>query len=119
MQDCIFCKIVRKEIPSKGAYEDDIVYAFHDINPVAPTHILIVPKKHIVGIQSLEPEDKELVGHMFYVARKLGEELGYAPDENLNKGYRLVFNVGRDAGQSVFHLHLHFIAGRKMEWPPG
>ena len=119
MQDCIFCKIVRKEIPSKGAYEDDLVYAFHDINPVAPTHILIVPKKHIVGIQSLEPEDKELVGHMFYVARKLGEELGYSPDENLNKGYRLVFNVGRDAGQSVFHLHLHFIAGRKMEWPPG
>jgi len=114
MQECIFFKIVRKEIPSKGAYEDDLVYAFHDINPVAPTHILIVPKKHIFGIQSLEPEDKELVGHMFYVARKLGEELGYAPDESLNKGYRLVFNVGKDAGQSFLHLHLHSISGRSM-----
>lgn len=119
MQECIFCKIVRKELPSKGVYEDDTVYAFHDINPVAPTHILIIPKKHILGIQSLEPEDKEIVAHMLYVARKLGEELGYAPDEKLNKGYRLVFNVGRDAGQSVFHLHLHFIAGRSMGWPPG
>ncbi|MFN7065485.1 MAG: histidine triad nucleotide-binding protein [Aquificaceae bacterium] len=119
MQECIFCKIARKEIPSRGVYEDDLVYAFHDINPIAPTHILIIPKRHIVGIQSLDPKEKELVGHMFYVARLLGEDLGYAPDERLNKGYRLVFNVGRDAGQSVFHLHLHFIAGRSMEWPPG
>lgn len=116
MQDCIFCKIVRKEVPSKGVYEDELVYAFHDINPVAPTHILIVPKKHIVGVQELEPEDECLVGHMFYVARRLGEELGYS---SMEKGYRLVFNVGKDAGQSVFHLHLHFIAGRSMSWPPG
>ncbi|RMH81162.1 MAG: histidine triad nucleotide-binding protein [Acidobacteria bacterium] len=119
MQDCIFCKIVRKEIPSKAAYEDELVYAFHDINPVAPTHILIVPKRHIVGVQTLEREDESIVGHMFYVARKIGEELGHAPDEYLKGGYRLVFNVGKDAGQSVFHLHLHFIAGRRMEWPPG
>jgi len=118
-KDCIFCKIVRGEVPSKRVYEDEQVYAFHDINPVAPVHILIVPKKHITGIQTLEREDECLVGHMFYVARKIAEELGIAPDENLNKGYRLVFNVGKDAGQSVFHLHLHLIGGRKMEWPPG
>ena len=118
-KDCIFCKIIKGEIPSKKVYEDDKVYAFHDINPVAPFHILIIPKKHIVGIQSLEAEDECLVGHMFYVARKIAQDLGIAPDENLNKGYRLVFNVGKDAGQSVFHLHLHLIGGRKIEWPPG
>ena len=119
IKDCIFCKIVRGEIPSKGVYRDDLVYAFHDINPVAPTHILIIPIKHIVGVQSLEPEDECVVGHMFYVARRIAEDLGLAPDKDLNRGYRLVFNVGRDAGQSVFHLHLHLIGGRRMSWPPG
>ncbi|WP_448588142.1 histidine triad nucleotide-binding protein [Thermocrinis sp.] len=119
MKDCIFCKIVNKEIPSKGAYEDDSVYAFHDINPVAPIHILIVPKKHIFGIQSLEPEDEQLVGHMFYVARKLGEKLNLSSPDSTKDGYRLVFNVGENAGQSVFHLHLHLIGGRSMSWPPG
>ena len=119
MKDCIFCKIVRKEIPSKGVYEDDLVYAFHDINPVAPVHILIVPKKHIFGIQTLEEEDKPLVGHMFYIARKIGEELGLASPTDLKGGYRLVFNVGENSGQSVFHLHLHLIGGRPMSWPPG
>lgn len=118
-KDCIFCKIIRGEIPSKKVFEDDRVYAFHDINPVAPVHILIVPKKHIFGIQKLEEEDECLVGHMFYVARKIAEEQELAPDENLNGGYRLVFNVGKDAGQSVFHLHLHLIGGRPMGWPPG
>jgi histidine triad (HIT) family protein len=119
MKECIFCKIISKEVPSKGVYEDELVYAFHDINPVAPTHILIVPKKHIFGVQSLEPEDEPVVGHMFYVARRLGEELGLVKGEDLKGGYRLVFNVGEDAGQSVFHLHLHLIGGRKMSWPPG
>jgi len=119
MKDCIFCKIVAKEVPSKGVYEDELVYAFHDINPVAPVHILIVPKRHIVGIQEMREEYEKEVGHMFYVARLIAENLGIAPDENLNKGYRLVFNVGKDAGQSVFHLHLHLIGGRKMDWPPG
>ncbi len=107
------------EVESKKVYEDDKVYAFHDINPVAPIHILIVPKKHILGVQELTEEDECLVGHMFVVARKIAEDLGIAPDENLNKGYRLVFNVGKDAGQSVFHLHLHLIGGRAMSWPPG
>ncbi|WP_448584698.1 histidine triad nucleotide-binding protein [Thermocrinis sp.] len=119
MKDCIFCKIVKKEIPSKGVYEDDLVYAFHDINPVAPVHILIVPKKHIFGIQTLEQEDEPLVGHMFYVARRIGEELGLVSPESLKGGYRLVFNIGEHAGQSVFHLHLHLIGGRQMSWPPG
>ena len=118
-KDCIFCKIVRGEVPSKKVFEDEKVYAFHDINPVAPTHILIVPKKHILGVQTLEPEDECLVGHMFYVARRIAEDQGLAPKEDLKGGYRLVFNVGRDAGQSVFHLHLHLIGGRHMGWPPG
>jgi histidine triad (HIT) family protein len=119
MKDCIFCKIVSKEVPSKGVYEDDTVYAFHDINPVSPVHILIVPKKHILGIQEMQEEDERIVGHMLYIAKIIAERLGLAPDENLNRGYRLVFNVGKDAGQSVFHLHLHLIGGRRMSWPPG
>ncbi len=119
MGECIFCRIVSGEIPSRKVYEDESVYAFHDINPVAPVHILIVPRKHIVGVQSLEPEDECLVGHMFYVARKIAQEQGIAPAEDLSRGYRLVFNVGKDAGQTVFHLHLHLIGGRAMGWPPG
>ncbi|MFN3813737.1 MAG: histidine triad nucleotide-binding protein [Aquificaceae bacterium] len=119
MQDCIFCKIVRREIPSRGVYEDDMVYAFHDINPIAPVHVLIISKKHILGIQTIEEEDKGLIGHMFYSAKRIAQDLGLAPDEKLNRGYRLVFNVGKDAGQSVFHLHLHLIGGRSMSWPPG
>ncbi len=118
-QDCIFCKIINGEIPSKKVYEDDLVYAFHDINPVAPVHVLIVPKKHVLGIQEISEEDELLVGHMFLVARRIAQDLGLAPDEALNGGYRLVFNVGKDAGQSVFHLHLHLIGGRSMSWPPG
>ncbi len=117
--DCIFCKIIKGEVPSKKVYEDELTYAFHDINPVAPVHILIVPKKHILGIQEMESEDRELVGHMFYVAKEIADSLNLNPDESLKGGYRLVFNVGRDAGQSVFHLHLHLIGGRSMSWPPG
>jgi len=119
MGDCIFCRIVRGEVPAQKVWEDDGVLAFRDINPVAPVHILIVPKKHIEGVQSLTQEDECLVGHMFYVARRIAEEQGIAPGEDLSRGYRLVFNVGRDAGQSVFHLHLHLIGGRSMGWPPG
>ncbi len=118
-KDCIFCKIIRGEVPSQKVYEDDKVYAFRDINPVAPVHILIIPKKHIVGIQTLEEEDECLVGHMFTVAKKIAQQEGIAPDKDLNRGYRLVFNVGKDAGQTVFHLHLHLIGGRQMSWPPG
>jgi len=119
MEDCVFCKIVRGEVPSRKVYEDEQVYAFHDINPVAPVHILIVPKKHIIGVQALEPEDERLVGHMFYVAKNVAKDQGLGPKEDLSGGYRLVFNVGIDAGQSVFHLHLHLIGGRRMGWPPG
>ncbi len=119
MGECIFCKIVRGEVPAQKVQEDDRVVAFRDINPVAPVHILIVPRKHIEGVQSLTPEDECLVGHMFYVARRIAEEQGIAPAEDLSRGYRLVFNVGRDAGQTVFHLHLHLIGGRSMGWPPG
>ncbi len=111
--DCVFCKIVKGQLPSKKVFEDERVYAFEDINPVAPTHVLIVPKKHIVGLQELTEEDACLVGHMFVVAKRIAQE------RNLKGGYRTVFNVGEDAGQSVFHLHLHLIGGRKMAWPPG
>jgi len=119
MGDCIFCRIVSGDVPAEKVYEDGEVLAFRDINPVAPVHILIVPKKHITGIQSLQQEDECLVGHMFYVARIIAEEQGIAPAEDLSRGYRLVFNVGKDAGQTVFHLHLHLIGGRPMSWPPG
>ena len=118
MGECIFCKIVRGEAPSQKVYEDDSVYAFRDINPVAPTHVLIVPTEHIPGVQEMKPEHERVVGHMFLVAKVIAEELGLAP-RNTEGGYRLVFNVGKAAGQTVFHLHLHLIGGRTMAWPPG
>ena len=114
MNDCIFCKIVEGTIPSKKAYEDDTVLAFYDINPAAPTHVLIIPKKHIKSAQTVAPEDGALLCHMFEVAQKLATELGVAEE-----GYRLVTNVGEAAGQSVPHLHLHLLGGRSLEWPPG
>jgi histidine triad (HIT) family protein len=114
VSDCLFCKIVRGEIPSKKAYEDDKVYAFHDIQPGAPTHILIVPKKHIAGVNTATAEDAEIIGYSHVIAAKLARE------GNMEQsGYRTVYNVGPDAGQSVFHLHLHLMGGRKMAWPPG
>mgnify|MGYP001773633491 CR=1 FL=1 len=116
MNNCIFCKIVGKEAYAKIIYEDDDVIAFEDINPQAKIHYLIIPKKHIVGIQEISKNDVSLVGKLFLVARKIAEKLNI---NNYENGYRLVFNVGRDTGQSVFHLHLHFLAGRKFKWPPG
>jgi len=113
MSDCLFCKIIRGEIPSKKVYEDDKVVAFQDIDPKAPTHILIIPKKHIDGIDKAQPEDAEIIGYSHLIAAKLGRERG------IEQGYRTVYNVGPDSGQSVFHLHLHLIGGRKMSWPPG
>jgi histidine triad (HIT) family protein len=113
MPDCLFCKMIRGEIPTKKAYEDDKVFAFHDINPQAPTHILIVPKKHIAGLPEAGSDDAVIIGHSHLVAAKLGKERG------IEQGYRTVYNVGPDSGQSVFHLHLHLIGGRKMAWPPG
>ena len=112
MPDSIFTKIVRREIPAKVAYEDDDYLAIHDINPQAPVHLLVVPKKLIPTINDLTEADRELVGGMFLVAQKLMKELGHSD-------YRTVFNCGEQAGQTVFHIHLHVLAGREMGWPPG
>ena len=112
MADCLFCRIIKKEIPSRAAHEDEQSYAFHDINPQAPTHILIVPKKHVDGVAKLGAGDRDMAGQLIVQARRIAESLGL-------KSYRLVFNSGPDAGQSVFHLHLHLLGGRRMSWPPG
>ncbi len=114
MSDCLFCKIIAGEIPSEKVYQDDLVTAFRDINPVAPTHILIIPNKHIATINDLTPEDESLVGHLFLTARSLAKEEGI--DES---GYRLIINVGPDGGQEIYHLHLHLIGGQKMRHPMG
>jgi histidine triad (HIT) family protein len=111
--DCLFCKIIAGQVPSRKVYEDDQTYAFHDMSPQAPTHVLIVPKKHIVGLKEATPEDAELVGYCQLVAAKIAKERG------IEDGYRTVYNVGRRAGQSVFHLHLHLVGGRDLDWPPG
>jgi histidine triad (HIT) family protein len=113
-QDCLFCKIIEKKIPAKLVHEDELAIAFEDINPQAPTHLLIVPKKHIRDIHSIKKTDRELIGHIFFVAQMIGKKLG------LDKsGYRMVINNGRDAGQAVFHIHLHLLSGRTFSWPPG
>lgn len=113
MSKTIFAKIIDREIPAKIVYEDDQVLAFHDINPVAPTHVLIIPKKAIDRIENMDKSDAPLVGHMMWAATEIGRRL------NLKDGYRLVMNNGEGAGQSVFHIHLHLIAGRPLDWPPG
>jgi histidine triad (HIT) family protein len=109
MDSCLFCRIANRELPSKVAHEDDQVFAFHDISPQAPVHVLIVPRKHIPSLNEVTPDDTELLAHMFSVARKIAEQSGVA-----QKGYRTVFNTNADAGQTVFHLHLHVIGGRKL-----
>ena len=109
MKQCIFCKIVKKEIPADIIYQDDKIMAFKDIMPVAPVHFLIVPKKHIIFVNGLKAKDKELVGHMFLTAQKIAKKQGVS-----ETGYRLVINVGRDAGQTVDHLHLHLLGGKKL-----
>jgi len=114
MSDCIFCKIVSGEIPSSKLFEDDQVIAFRDISPQAPTHILVVPKQHISGINELASADEALVGHVYGVITKLVKELGI--DET---GYRVVVNSGKDGQQSVPHLHFHVLGGRLLAWPPG
>lgn len=112
--NCIFCKIITGDSPSSIFFGDDRVVAFQDIHPVAPTHILIVPIKHINSVNDLADEDEALVGHMFTVARDLAKERGIA-----DHGYRLILNTGPDARQAVFHLHLHLIGGRQMRYPMG
>ncbi|MHC1720810.1 MAG: histidine triad nucleotide-binding protein [Clostridiaceae bacterium] len=114
MDDCLFCKIIKGDIPSTKVYEDDKVYCFRDIAPGAPVHFLTVPKKHIATINDLTQEDSELVAHAFMVMKKLAAEMGIA-----EKGYRVVSNCGEDGGQSVPHIHFHLLGGRSLQWPPG
>ncbi|MEZ0343704.1 MAG: histidine triad nucleotide-binding protein [Caldimicrobium sp.] len=111
---CVFCKIVNKEISSKIVYEDEKVLAFHDINPQAPFHILVIPKKHLSTLLELTEEDKELIGHIYLVINKIAKDLGFA-----ERGFRVVVNCKEEAGQTVFHIHFHILAGRPMDWPPG
>ncbi|MEW6696369.1 MAG: histidine triad nucleotide-binding protein [Bacillota bacterium] len=113
MQNCLFCKIIAGEIPSQMVYEDDRVFAFKDIAPVAPVHVLIIPKKHIPSLEELAPEDADIMGHILLTAAKLAKGLG------LEKGYRVVSNCKEEGGQTVYHIHFHLIGGRKMQWPPG
>lgn len=111
--DCLFCRIIRGEIPAKKVYEDKDTFVFEDIDPKAPTHVLIIPKEHIVDLKEAKPEDAEIIGKLHLVAAQI------ARDRQMENGYRTVFNVGPGAGQSVFHLHLHLLGGRKLSWPPG
>jgi histidine triad (HIT) family protein len=112
MAESLFTKIIEKKIPAKIAYEDETYIAIHDINPQAPVHLLVIPKRLIATLNDLTPGDANLVGGMFLLAAKLMKEMGRAD-------YRTVFNCGAEAGQSVFHIHLHVLAGRPMDWPPG
>lgn len=112
--DCLFCKIIKGEIPSAKVYEDDKVYAFRDIEPQAPVHILIIPKEHIASANELTEENASIVGHIFAVAAKIAKEEGIA-----DGGYRIVNNCGQDGGQTVGHLHFHMLGGRSLQWPPG
>ncbi len=112
--DTIFHKIIRKEIAAKIVFEDDLLVAFRDISPQAPTHILVVPRKNLASLREVSPVDKELLGHMLTVCSEL------ARDEGLSEsGYRVVINAGEDGGQTVYQLHMHLLGGRKLTWPPG
>lgn len=108
--DCLFCKIIAGEIPSKKVYEDDLVYAFHDIAPIAPVHFLVIPKEHISGAAALTAENSAVVGHIFEVIAKLVKEM------KLDNGFRVITNNGDDAGQTVKHLHFHVISGKQLGW---
>lgn len=110
--DCAFCKIASKELPSEIVYEDEDYFAFKDIHPAAPVHILIIPKKHISTLDLIEPHDKELIGGLILAAKKIAQKINLS-----DSGYRLVFNVGKDAGQTVEHIHLHLLGGKKLLWP--
>jgi histidine triad (HIT) family protein len=112
--DCIFCKIIAGEIPSTQVYADEQVFAFRDINPVAPTHVLIIPRQHIASVNELRAEDEQLTGHLFTAARQIAEQEGIA-----ESGYRLIINTGPDGRQEVFHIHLHLIGGQRMRHPMG
>jgi histidine triad (HIT) family protein len=112
--DCLFCKIIEREIPGSIVYEDDHVIAFNDIKPQAPTHVLVVPKRHIESLNELQPGDDQIVGELIRRAAAIAKERGVSAG-----GFRTVFNTNRDGGQTVFHIHVHLLGGRRMQWPPG
>lgn len=112
--DCLFCKLVARDIPADIVFEDEDVIAFRDIAPQAPTHILIIPKRHISTLNDLTEEDCALVGRLQFTAQKIAKEVGIAED-----GYRVVMNCNEDGGQTVYHIHMHLLGGRSMTWPPG
>ena len=114
LADCLFCKVVAGDIPSSKVYEDDACYAFDDITPQAPTHILIVPRKHVDSMDVAHDDDKDLLGHLLLTAASIAREKGFAQN-----GYRVVINTNADGGQTVFHLHIHLLAGRPFIFPPG
>lgn len=114
MPDCLFCRIIAREIPSSIVFEDDHMVAIKDINPQAPLHLLIIPKRHVATLNDLTSGDEGLVGELVRRAAAIAAEHGYA-----DRGFRTVFNTNREAGQSVFHIHLHLLAGRPLTWPPG
>jgi len=113
-EDCLFCKIIAGEVPSTIVHQDDDVVAFEDINPQAPTHVVIVPRQHIPTVNDLEDEDQELFGKLATAAKQIAGDRGIAED-----GYRLVMNCNAGAGQSVWHIHMHLLGGRRLRWPPG
>ncbi len=113
MKDCLFCKIIEGEIPSDKIYEDEKVIAFKDISPQAPIHFLVIPKEHIKSVNEIDESHKDLLGHIIYVASKLAKE------NNLDQGYRIVNNCGKQGGQTVDHIHFHVLGKRNMQWPPG
>lgn len=114
MTDCIFCKIAAGEIPATKVYDDGEVLAFRDINPEAPVHLLVIPRRHIATLNDLTEADAALIGQLYLAAKQVATELGVA-----ESGYRTVINCNRDAGQIVFHVHMHLLAGRELGWPPG
>ncbi len=114
MSDCLFCRIIAKKVPAKILYDDEDVTAFEDVNPQAPVHALVVPKKHISTALDITEEDGELIGRLFRVANRIATEKGIG-----ERGFRLVMNTNPEAGQSVYHIHLHLLGGRRMHWPPG
>lgn len=114
MEECIFCKIASGQIPSAKVYEDDVCLAFNDLSPQAPTHILIIPREHLDSLDKSGSEHKETLGHLLYTAANIAREQGFA-----EKGYRVVINTNADGGQTVFHLHVHLLAGRPFVFPPG
>lgn len=114
MENCIFCKIIRGDIPSKKVYEDDRLLVIEDIGPQAPLHLLVLPKRHFVNCLDMTPDDEVLVGYAYRIAGDIARQKGYA-----ESGFRIVQNNGEGAGQSVFHIHFHLLAGREFAWPPG